>query len=383
MLSLENLQQHIDDLGNNILRIETQEIDRDGKFPTRSFKYMRENGYLGLLIPKKYGGLGGGICDNVEASFHLARYCPTTAICYAMHNGATNALVKFGGDSLKDELLERIAKGEIMIAQAFREEGSYLDLGMKETKDCSRRILKGRKSFVTAAEYVDAYMTFTPSCLVEGGKNLWFIFSNNPNIIKHKDAWDGLGMRGNGSISVDFDNVAVDEAYRVGKEGDAGRQTDWTGIWGVLNFAAVYSGLGQAAYDCVLEHCRNRHYDDGSTLIDVPKVQEHLAEIFVLLESAKALVFDAAGCFEKRDTLAASKAFAARINATQNTIQICTKALGLGGGRAYNKLLPLERYMRDCLASQVMVPAIDTLKDWLGKEIKGGFWNLEQFYSPL
>ena len=41
----------------------------------------------------------------------------------------------------------------------------------------------------------------------------------------------------------------------------------------------------------------------------------------------------------------------------------------LGGGKAYSKLLPLERYMRDALASQVMAPSLDVLKIWLGDAI--------------
>ena len=66
---------------------------------------------------------------------------------------------------------------------------------------------------------------------------------------------------------------------------------------------------------------------------------------------------------------APEKIFACRINATHLVMEICELAMRLGGGKAYSKHLPLEQYLRDALASQVMAPSLDILKIWLGNAI--------------
>ena len=74
---------------------------------------------------------------------------------------------------------------------------------------------------------------------------------------------------------------------------------------------------------------------------------------------------EAARAFDCGDSNAACKIFASRINATELVMQICELAMRLGGGKAYSKLLPLERYLRDAMASQVMAPSLDVLQVWL------------------
>lgn len=54
-----------------------------------------------------------------------------------------------------------------------------------------------------------------------------------------------------------------------------------------------------------------------------------------------------------------------RINATHLAMDITELAMQLGGRKAYSKQLPLERYFRDSLASQVMAPSLDILQIWL------------------
>ncbi len=41
----------------------------------------------------------------------------------------------------------------------------------------------------------------------------------------------------------------------------------------------------------------------------------------------------------------------------------------VAGGKGYNKQNPIEKYMRDAYASQIMAPSVDVLTIWLGKLI--------------
>lgn len=133
----------------------------------------------------------------------------------------------------------------------------------------------------------------------------------------------------------------------------------------VTGFGAVYSGVGQSAYECALNHCKSRTYTDGSSLADKELVRIHIANLYTKTQSQFALVKEAARAFDCQESDTVCKIFASRINVTRLVMQICELAMRLGGGKAYSKLLPLERYLRDAMASQVMATSLDVLQVWL------------------
>ena len=350
----------------------TEEVDRDGRFPNEAYNELRKQGYMGLIVPKEYGGMGGGAKEHAEVVHALSNYCATTGLCYMMHNVATKCIIKFGSEELKKEFLPKIAKGEVAIALAYSESGSGTHFGspdMTETKSGDKIILNGRKSFVTSALFADYYLTLTNSCENKGTLNNWLVHNNSKGITHEENKWDGLGMRGNASMPVVYDNVELDTSYRVGKEGDGEAQAGDTALYFVTGLGAVYSGLAKAAYNCILDYTKNRKYTSGQSLADIEMVQVNLAEIYTKMQSAIALTFAAADSTDNNDSDALLKIFACRINSIEIAVEVCQKAMKLGGGNAYAKRLPLERYMRDALAAPVMAPSIDVLKTWLGKAI--------------
>ncbi|MEI0604629.1 acyl-CoA dehydrogenase family protein [Brachyspira alvinipulli] len=350
----------------------TEEVDRDGRFPKEAYNELRKQGYMGLMIPKEYGGMGGGAKEHAEVVHALANYCATTALCYMMHNVGTLCIVLFGTDEQKKEFLPKIAKGEIAIALAYSESGSGTHFGspdMIETKSGDKIILKGRKSFVTSALFADYYLTLTNSCENKGTLNNWLVHNSSKGIVHEENKWNGLGMRGNASMPVCYNDIEMDTFYRVGKEGDGGNQSAAIVAYFVLGLGAVYSGLAREAYNCILDYTKNRKYTDGRALADIEMVRVNLAEIYTRMQAAVDFTFAAANAVDNKEADATLKVFGCRINSIEIGIYCCEKAMKLGGGNAYAKRLPLERYMRDALAAPVMAPGIDVLKIWLGDAI--------------
>lgn len=374
MLTLQNLTTYTQEFGHKHIAPLTKRTDEEGRFPQEAYEALKKEGFMGLLIPKEYGGLGGGNFEHAQVCYNLARFCATTALCYMMHNTATACLVTFGSEELKNELLPKIVKGEVSLALAYSESGSGTHFGspdITESQNGTKRILNGRKSFVTSAQHANFYLTYTNSCQVAGAKNTWLVSKDSQNLVHETSTWNGLGMRGNASMPVQYNNVELEEKWRIGKEGEGETQAGLVVMYFVAGLGAVYSGLGNTAYECALAHTKERKYTSGSALKDVELVRIHLADLYTKAQSSIALVLDAAKSFDEVGAAAAPKIFACRINATHNVMDICTLALRLGGGKAYNKALPLERYMRDALASQVMAPSLDVLKMWLGDAITG------------
>lgn len=289
-----------------------------------------------------------------------------------MHNAGTKCLIDYGTEEQKKEFLPKIAKGEVAIALAYSESGSGTHFGspdMTETKSGDKIILNGRKSFVTSALFADYYLTLTNSCENKGTLNNWLVHNNSKGITHEENKWDGLGMRGNASMPVAYDNVELDISYRIGKEGDGENQCGSVLPYFVVGLGAVYSGLARNAYNCILDYTKNRKYTSGQALADIEMVQVNLAEIYTKMQSAVAFTFAAAESLDNNEADSGLKIFGCRINSIEVAVEVCQKAMKLGGGNAYAKRLPLERYMRDALAAPVMAPGIDVLKTWLGKAI--------------
>lgn len=369
MLELSNVRAKAQQIAQEVVAPITQSVDKEGRFPKEAYNTLKKEGFMGLLVPKEFGGVGGSIVEHAIVCYELARKDATTGLCYMMHNTASACLVGFANDSMKKEFLPKIAKGEIALALAYSESGSGTHFNAPdiiEKIDGNNRILTGRKSFVTSALNADYYLTNTNSCKVQGTQNNWLVDRTLPNIIHEESAWDGLGMRGNSSMPVKYNGVQVNESFLIGEEGKFEEQAPLELAYFISGLAAVYTGLASAAYQCVLDYTKSRKYTSGQALADIEMVKVHLAEIYAKVQSSLALVYEAARSFKAGEADCATKIFASRINATNNVMEVCSLAMRLGGGNAYAKRLPLERYMRDCLASQVMAPSLDVLKIWLG-----------------
>lgn len=369
MLELSNVRAKAQQIAQEVVAPITQSVDKEGRFPKEAYNTLKKEGFMGLLVPKEFGGVGGSIVEHAIVCYELARKDATTGLCYMMHNTASACLVGFANDSMKKEFLPKIAKGEIALALAYSESGSGTHFNapdITEKIDGNNRILTGRKSFVTSALNADYYLTNTNSCKVQGTQNNWLVDRTLPNIIHEESAWDGLGMRGNSSMPVKYNGVQVNESFLIGEEGKFEEQAPLELAYFISGLAAVYTGLASAAYQCVLDYTKSRKYTSGQALADIEMVKVHLAEIYAKVQSSLALVYEAARSFKAGESDCATKIFASRINATNNVMEVCSLAMRLGGGNAYAKRLPLERYMRDCLASQVMAPSLDVLKIWLG-----------------
>ncbi|MDR2638584.1 MAG: acyl-CoA/acyl-ACP dehydrogenase [Helicobacteraceae bacterium] len=347
----------------------TTRADKEGRFPIESFEAIRASGYFGMMVPKEFGGLGGNMLDHAEACMALGEYCATTALCYMMHNVATLAVVMFGTDEMKREFLPQVAQGKKIMALAFSETGTgthFYNPEIAARDNGKTAILNGSKSFVTTALVADEYLVVAPS--LEGeGLDVWSVPLGAKGLSFEPTAWDGLGMRGNNSMPMILESLEIDKSRRIGGalKGTA-VVFDAVGPLFIAGLAAIYSALAIAAGNAAIDRAKNRRYGDNP-LSHIPTVQEHLAKIYALAQSAKALTLSAAkrGAEGAADTFA--QIVAARINASDNAVEACRLAMRVGGGAAYTKRLPLERLLRDSYAAAVMAPSVDVLTIWLGR----------------
>jgi alkylation response protein AidB-like acyl-CoA dehydrogenase len=351
----------------------SREIDEKAQFPVEIFEKIGEHGYLKLLIPQEQGGLGGTLQDHVDICLAFAEGSPSVALCYMMHNVGLNCLLGYGESELSKKVLADVIENHAFIALAASEfeTGTHFNKPQISVRaDGDTYIFNGAKSMVTAASYARYLAVVAPSST--GGTDNWLIPRDTPGVSLREDEWNGLGMRGNVSCPVNFDNVAIDVSYRVGDAGSGAQQTATRVVPPfMLGLAAIYSAISLQLLAITVGYSRERVYPDGQALSHIEAIQIHLSNIYLNAMASKSLTQAATAAALRGDGDAALQIFAARTLASETAIESGRLAMRIGGGKAYNKTTLIETLLRDAYAGQIMATSVDVLHSWIGKLLTG------------
>jgi isovaleryl-CoA dehydrogenase len=345
-------------------------VDRELRFPQEGLDALAEVGALGLLIRPEHGGAGGGLTALAEACETIGGACASTGMVFLMHSVAA-ATVAGGGGAAAPALLERLGHDAVGTL-AFSERGTGAHFYAPELavhrRDGDVR-LSGRKSFVTSAGHADVMLVLVQS--EAEGLDCYAVDRTAPGV-SFDGRWEGLGMRGNSSVAVEFDDVALGSDALIGEPGAAAAL-----VFGVVaptflvGLAAVNVGIAQAAVSAAIGHVRSRQYADGSSLAEVQAIQQGVADADLRTRTARALLRQAALLGDAGDEGALVPLMEAKVLCTDTAARVTQAALELCGGQAYTPSLPIERHLRDARAGAVMAPTNGVLRTWAGKALLG------------
>lgn len=354
------------------------EADRDGRFPLESVAALRRAGLLGLGVSQRFGGPGGSPRTIVDAIQQVAAACGSTGMVYTMHVVAAQTLQACAPEEgpLADAL-RQIAAGDHLTTIAFSEPGTRSHFWAQlstATRDGDVVAIDADKSWVTAAEHADSYVTAVraPGASDPLTTELYLVDAESPGIAI-AGPFDGLGMRGNGSAPVSLRGVRVPADRRLGDpEGGLGVMLSATLPWFVLGCGACCVGLAGAALELAADHAgRARLEHEGSALADLPTVRARLGQAKVRHLQARALLRELAAQLEEGSPEAQVGVLGLKAACAEMAIEVTDAAMRVGGGAAYSRHLPLERLFRDARAAAVMAPTTDVLVDMLGKSLTG------------
>jgi len=368
------------------LRVPTHEIargaadtDREGSFPAESIEALRTAGLLGLGVAERFGGAGGTPRAVAEAIEQVAGSCGSTGMIYTMHQVATQT-IQAKTHSLNGPLadaMRAIASGAHLTTIAFSETGtrSHFWAQLSTATPVGDTVaIDADKSWVTAAEQADSYVTAVraPAATNPLVTELYLVDADTPGI-EILGAFDGLGMRGNGSSPVRFNRVEVDLDRRLGNPAGGFEVMMATTLpWFVLGCAACCVGLSGAALEQAAAHASGTRLEhEGASLADLPTIRAHLGNAKVRHMQARALLYEVADQINAGASEAQLGVLALKAAAAEMAIEVTDTSMRVCGGAAYSRQLPLERLFRDARAASVMAPTTDLLVDFLGKAVTG------------
>jgi alkylation response protein AidB-like acyl-CoA dehydrogenase len=340
------------------------EHDRDGTFPFENYERMREEGYLGLTVPEELGGMGAGLYELILAQERLAAGDASTALAVNMHVspiGQLASLWRASGDEALADVLRRAADGRLVYASMSAEPGDPILMSSTTTAipvEGGYRVT-GKKIFGTESAVCTEFSTRALVDDPQGGPTV--IFFRLPRDVEGmtvKETWNVMGMRATLSNDFELEDVFVAEEdvfhrYPANHFDATMLKTVWG--WAMPTFGATYLGIGAGALALARELARKMRKGDN------PHVHHLFAEMEVLLESARAVLYRHADEMESGALYAdlpvqagMAKAVLTKYLATNNACAIVDRALHVVGGAGYFKRLPLERMYRDVRAGPIM-----------------------------
>jgi alkylation response protein AidB-like acyl-CoA dehydrogenase len=396
------LLERLKEICEETIRPLAAENDRTLTFPRASLEALGPDGFLGLMLPKEWGGLGQNHVMYANVTETIARYGDASAaMCYVMHVGAVEALKLRATPQLIDKYLKRVREGLIgTLSYSDPETGSHfwypIASGARRV-DGGFEVLK-KASWTTSAGFADFYVLQTTSPDYNGDYSNLSVFVVDKDEIEAKpQEWDAMGLRGNQSGTLLLDWKFVPEEQLVGTIGDGAFSNDESVDPNFLiGSSGVWNGISLGAIDIAIRHTtRKTHKDVGLRVCDYPTIQDAVGEAIMDTNASRLMTFGVAHALDLvtdgsqakiTDELARGNylpwLWQIKFAAAKNVAHVVDKMLHCCGGTGFKKEpLQLERYLRDGKAGWVMGPTNEVLRQFVGKTALLGidsldYWNV-------
>ena len=342
-----------------------QEVDETEVFPRGTVEKMAKNGFLGIPVPKQYGGQGCDPLTYVMCVEEMSKVCGTTGVIVSAHTSlCCDPIQTFGTEEQKQKYLIPLAKGEKLGAFGLTEPGAGTDAQGQQTKavlDGDEYVLNGSKIFITNGKEADVYVIFAVTGVVEKrGKMLKeisaFIVEKGTPGFTFGTKENKMGIRGSSTYELIFTDCRIPKENLLGKLGQGFKIAMHTLDGGRIGIAAQALGLAEGALETTIAYVQERK-QFGRSIGAFQNTQFQLADMATKVEAAKMLVYKAA--MKKAEYATNPKvsysveAAMAKLYAAEVAMEVTTKAVQLHGGYGYIREYDVERMMRDAKITEI------------------------------
>ena len=353
------------DFAENEVKPLAQEVDETERFPRETVDKMAKLGFLGIPIPKEYGGQG---CDPLTYAMcveELSKVCGTTGVIVSAHTSlCADPIQTYGTEEQKQKYLVPLAKGEKLGAFGLTEPGAGTDAQGQQTKavlDGDEWVLNGSKCFITNGKEADIYIVIAITGTVEKrGKTSKeisaFIVEKGTPGFTFGTKENKMGIRGSSTYELIFTDCRIPKDNLLGQKGKGFNIAMHTLDGGRIGIAAQALGIAEGALETTIEYVKERK-QFGRSIAAFQNTQFQLADMATKVEAAKLLVYKAAmkkGEYATNPKVSYSvEAAMAKLYAAEVAMEVTTKAVQLHGGYGYIREYDVERMMRDAKITEI------------------------------
>jgi alkylation response protein AidB-like acyl-CoA dehydrogenase len=349
------LQEVVRDFVDREARSASIEFEERAEDPAYFYEQLGKLGLTGIPFDPRYGGGGEPYLTYLLVIEELSKAWVALAIGLSIHTLASFAVEKFGSKELKERLLPPMIAGEKFGAYALSEPSSGSDAASLRTKAERTKdgySLSGQKQFCSRGGEADHVLVMARTG-GPGSKGITaFIVDKDTPGFRPSKSEIKMGWRSSPTWELVFEDCGVPEANRVGEEGEGFKIALSALDSGRLGIAACSIGLAQAALDASIVFARNRE-QFGRRIADFEGIQFMLADMATQIEAGRAL-YRRAAQLKDAGVPYSKEASMAKVFCSDAAMRVTTDAVQIHGGYGYIEEYPVERFMRDAKALQIV-----------------------------
>lgn len=331
------------------------EWDEKNYFPREIYGQMAELGLMGMTTPEEYGGSALNRLAGALVYEELAKGDMATAVGLSVHNMVTGSIARFGNEEQRRRWTPRLAAGELLGAFSLSEAASGSDAASLQCRAERRSdgyILNGTKMWVTNGGEAEIYLLMARTMPGRGASGVsCFVVEKGTPGFQFGKTERKMGLHSSPTRELIFENCAIPESWRLGKEGQGFKIALSSLDGGRVNIGAVAVGVAQAAFETARRYAHERE-QFGQSIGSFQAIQFMLADMAMKIEAARLLVYKAAYRLDQGQE-AGMYAAMAKCFATDIAMEVTTNAVQVLGGAGYVRDYPVERYMRDIKVAQI------------------------------
>ena len=322
-----------------------EEWDEARKLPREKlWPEFRDHGFWGLVIPKKYGGIGLNTEQYIWFEKEWAKLQGGIRVILHVHSLGADIITHFASKKLKEELLPSIARGESSVAFALTERnaGTGKDIKTEAKKAGDKYILNGEKHLITNADFTNY---FDVVCRTPNGWSQLLVPRDTPGFVI-KDMPETMGCTGGYHGILEFNECEVPAENILGIEGkglgDAIQALRVSRIY----IAANALGVCERCLELSLKRAKER-VTFGKPIAERQAIQGYLAEMASDTHCTELAVLNAARRFDQTG-VPGIEADLCKVFAIEAVKRVTDLALLIHGGLGYTREYPISRLYRDC-----------------------------------
>jgi alkylation response protein AidB-like acyl-CoA dehydrogenase len=356
-------QQQIRELARQFaqeqLRPRAEEWDREATFPREVVDALGELGFLGMLIPEEFDGLGLDTVSYLLALEQVAWGDASVGVAMSVHNSLpTQMILAHGTPEQKERWLAPMARGELLGSFALSEADAGSDaasLSAQARPTDGGWVLNGTKAWITNGGLGDVVIAMCRTDTAEerrGARGIGaFIVPTNADgyVVGKKE--DKMGQRASETVGIAFQELFVPDDQVLG-DPSKGFIYALQGLDnGRMGIGALAVGIAQAALEHAVRYAGERT-QFGRPIAEFQGMQFKLANMATRVEAARSLVLRAAAAKDAGESVT-QLASMAKLFASETAMYVTTEAIQVFGGYGYIKEYPVERLFRDAKVTEI------------------------------
>lgn len=352
----------------------------DGTYPWDNLNDLAKIGVLGMSIPEEYGGSNLPVFETALVLEEVAKSCYNTAMgLMGMLGVQVRVISNFAPESMKREILPKVASGEVHLAVCMTEPHAGTDVPNYKTNTVIKgdhAVVNGVKTLISRANEAQWFVVFTRINGTPGRDGIGCVLVNR-NTPGFEVTARYHTMGGEYLSEIQFNNCEVPVENVVLREGGFKKLLSAFNTQRCLN-PSVSLGMAEAAFEEAIKYVRERQIR-GQAVSEFQGIQWKLAEMYRDIEAGRSLLYRAAlsaNPFPNPHEAAIAKMFV-----NEMAIRVASEALQVHGGYGFCDDYPISRIYRGVRYGTLGGGATEALKDLVGKKLVADFDPVDGFLS--